>query len=108
MRPRPPARGLRCFEVDRARGRFLPHAATRLSPWEAVYQQTCRWLRAGIFEMVHDLRVILRLVSERAHDPTAAILDGRTMVLPPRAGTGPATTEPNARRARRCTRPWTP
>ena len=34
--------------------RMMPHD---FPPWEAVYQQTQRWLRAGCFEaMVHDLR----------------------------------------------------
>jgi transposase len=38
--------------------RLLPHA---LPPWEAVYQQTQRWLAAGCFEaLVHDLRTLLR------------------------------------------------
>src|SRR5215217_5798598 len=33
-------------------------------PWEAVYQQTQRWIDAGVFEaMVHDLRAVLRLSS---------------------------------------------
>ncbi len=33
-----------------------------LPPWEAVYQQTQRWLRAGVFEaIVHDLRELLRV-----------------------------------------------
>lgn len=33
-----------------------------LPPWEMVYQQTQRWLRAGVFEaMVQDLRELLRL-----------------------------------------------
>src|SRR5215217_764635 len=36
-------------------------------PWEAVYQQTQRWIDAGVFEaMVHDLRAVLRLSSGRA------------------------------------------
>src|SRR5215208_969708 len=57
--------------------RMLPHD---LPPWEAVYQQTRRWLAAGVFEaMVHDLRTVLRLASGRAPEPTAAILDSRTL-----------------------------
>jgi hypothetical protein len=45
-----------------------------------VYQQTQRWLRAGIFEaMAHDLHVSLRLAKGRANQPLAAILDGRTL-----------------------------
>ena len=36
-------------------------------PWQAVYQQTQRWLAAGVFEtMVHDLRVLLRWLQGRA------------------------------------------
>ena len=49
-------------------------------PWEAVYQQTRRWIAAGVFErIVHDLRVLLRLESDREPEPTAAILDARTL-----------------------------
>ena len=51
-----------------------------LPPWEAVYQQTRRWLAAGAFEaVVHDLRALLRLADGRGIGPTAAVLDGRTM-----------------------------
>jgi transposase len=40
---------------------MLPHDFPR---WEAVYQQTQRWLRAGCFEaMAHDLRLLLRLAA---------------------------------------------
>src|SRR5918998_3915505 len=57
--------------------RMLPHD---FPPWEAVYQQTQRWLRAGVFEtMVHDLRVLIRVASGRDPQPSAAIFDGRTM-----------------------------
>ena len=35
-----------------------------LPPWYTVYQQTQRWIKAGVFEaMVHDLRVLLRLAA---------------------------------------------
>src|SRR4029453_16557913 len=58
-----------------------------LPPWEAVYQQTQRWIRAGVFEeVVHDLRVLLRLSEGRAKDPTAAILDSRTLRSTPESG----------------------
>jgi transposase len=64
--------------------RYMPHD---LPPWEAVYQQTRRWLSAGVFEaMVHDLRVLLRLSEGRAPDPTAAILDSRTLRSTPESG----------------------
>ncbi len=57
--------------------RMLP---TNFPPWEAVYQQTQRWLAAGVFEaMVPDLRVLLRWLRGRADAPTATILDSRTL-----------------------------
>src|ERR687895_2471805 len=64
----------------------MPHD---LPPWEAVYQQTRRWLEAGVFEeMVHDfLRVLfLRLSEGGAPDPTATILDSRTLRSTPESG----------------------
>jgi transposase len=64
--------------------RMLPQD---VPPWEAVYQQTQRWLSAGVFEaMVHDLRALLRLASGRTPDPTAAILDSRTLPSSPESG----------------------
>ena len=64
--------------------RMLPHD---FPPWEAVYQQTQRWLAAGVFEaMAHDLRGLLRLVSGREPEPTVAILDSRTLRSTPESG----------------------
>ncbi len=64
--------------------RYMPHD---LPPWQAVYQQTQRWLKAGVFEqMVHDLRVLLRISEGRASDPTATILDSRTLRSTPESG----------------------
>jgi transposase len=64
--------------------RMLP---TNFPPWEAVYQQTQRWLTAGCFDaMVHDLRALLRWAEGRADDPTAAIFDGRTVQSTPESG----------------------
>ena len=63
---------------------FLPHD---LPPWTAVYQQARRWIAAGVFEDIpHDLRMILRMVAEREAQPTAAILDGRTLQSTPESG----------------------
>ncbi|MCY0388452.1 IS5 family transposase [Robbsia sp. Bb-Pol-6] len=57
--------------------RMLP---TNFPPWEAVYQQTQRWLRAGCFEaMVNDLRSVLRVAQGRQGQPSAVVLDGRTL-----------------------------
>lgn len=64
--------------------RMLPHD---LPPWQAVYQQTQRWLCAGVFEaMVRDLRILLRLKEGRNAQPTAAILDSRTLRSTPESG----------------------
>jgi len=58
-----------------------------LPPWPAVYQQTQRWVRAGVFEdLVHDLRMMLREFEGRTPQPTAAILDGRTLQSTPESG----------------------
>lgn len=49
-------------------------------PWEAVYQQTQRWLQAGCFEaMVNDLRWVLRVAQGKQGQPSAVILEGRTL-----------------------------
>jgi transposase len=64
--------------------RMLPND---FPPWEAVYQQTQRWIAAGCFEaMVHDLRALLRLVSGRSEHPNAAIMDSRTLQSTPESG----------------------
>jgi transposase len=57
--------------------RFLPHD---FPPWHIVYQQAQRWIKAGCFEaLVHDLREILRLAEGRKEQPSAVVLDGRTL-----------------------------
>jgi len=58
-----------------------------LPPWPVVYQQMRRWYKAGVFEaMVHDLRMILRLLDGRHPDPTAAVIDSRTIQSTPESG----------------------
>jgi transposase len=58
-----------------------------LPPWEIIYQQAQRWIAAKVFEaMVHDLRELLRLATGRAPDPTAAIIDSRTLQSTPESG----------------------
>lgn len=57
--------------------RMMPN---NFPPWHAVYDQTQRWIKAGVFEkIVHDLRVLLRLLEGRRAQPTAAVLDSRTI-----------------------------
>jgi transposase len=64
--------------------RMMPHD---LPPWPVVYQQTQRWIKAGCFEaMAHDLRCILRLALERKADPSAVIVDSRTLQSTPESG----------------------
>ncbi len=64
--------------------RYLPHD---LPPWAAVQQQAERWTAAGVFEaMVDDLRELLREAEGRAADPTAVILDARTLRSTPESG----------------------
>lgn len=76
--------GLRWLARAGAPWRLLPHD---LPPWHTVYQQTQRWLRAGVFEtLVHDLRVLLRLAQGRNDQPSAAILDSRTLQSTPESG----------------------
>ena len=51
-----------------------------LPPWAAIYQQAQRWLAAGCFEaLADDLRSILRLAAGREAEPSAAIMDSRTL-----------------------------
>src|SRR5919109_1595992 len=76
--------GLRWLVRTGAQWRWMPHD---LPPWDTVYQQTQRWLRAGVFEdLVHDLRAVLRLAEGRRAAPSAAILDARTVQSSPESG----------------------
>jgi transposase len=76
--------GLRWIVRTGSAWRYMPHD---LPAWEAVYQQTQRWLKAGVFEqMIHDLRVLLRLSKGRASEPSAAIVDSRTLRSTPESG----------------------
>ncbi len=67
-----------------AQWRLLSHDFPR---WEAVYQQTQRWLCAGCFEAIaHDLRLLLRLALGRSGQPSAVIFDGRMVQSTPESG----------------------
>lgn len=58
-----------------------------LPGWEIVYQQTQRWIAAGVFEaIVHDLRQLLRVAAQRHAQPSAVILDSRTLQSTPESG----------------------
>ena len=64
--------------------RFLPHD---LPPWYVVYQQMQRWLKAGCFELlVDDVRSLLRQWGGRKGQPTAVVIDSRTLQSTPESG----------------------
>lgn len=76
--------GLRWIIRAGAPWRMMPND---LPPWYTVYQQTQRWINAGVFEdMVHDLRALLRLAKGRNEQPGAAIFDSRTLQSTPESG----------------------
>lgn len=64
--------------------RMMPH---EFPPWPTVQQQTQRWLRAGCFEtMTQDLTMLVRVYSGREAQPTATIVDSRTIQSTPESG----------------------
>jgi transposase len=76
--------GLRWIVRTGSPWRYMPND---LPPWHAVYQQARRWLAAGVFEqMAEDLRMILRLMQGRKAQPSATILDSRTLQSMPESG----------------------
>jgi transposase len=76
--------GLRWMVRTGAPWRYIPND---FPPWSVVYQQTQRWIAAGVFEaMVNDLRLILRMAAGIEPYPSAAILDSRTLQSTPESG----------------------
>lgn len=76
--------GLRWIVRTGAQWRMMPHD---LPPWAAVYQQSQRWMRAGVFEaIVDDLRAVLRLAQGKSAEPSAIVLDSRTVQSTPESG----------------------
>ena len=76
--------GLRWIVRTGAQWRMM---SNDLPPWHTVYQQSQRWIRAGVFEdMVHDLRALLRLAKGEKEQPYASIFDGRTVQSTPESG----------------------
>src|SRR6202045_2518829 len=75
---------LRWLVKTGAHWRMMPND---LPPWPVVYQQTRRWIGAGCFEiMVEDLRSLLREFVERKPQPTAMVVDSRTLQSTPESG----------------------
>jgi transposase len=76
--------GLRWIVRSGSSWRLMPHD---LPPWSVVYQQSQRWIKAGVFEsLVHDLRAVLRIADGRKESPTAAIIDSKTLQSTPESG----------------------
>ena len=76
--------GLRWLIRSGGAWRLMPHD---LPPWAAVYQQSQRWFKAGVFEaIVDDLRGLLRAAEGRNEQPTAVIIDSRTLQSTPESG----------------------
>jgi len=76
--------GLRWVIRSGAQWRMMPND---LPPWWTVYQQSQRWISAGVFEaLVHDLRMLLRLVEARRTQPSGVIFDSRTIQSTPESG----------------------
>ena len=76
--------GLRWIVRTGSPWRYMPND---LPPWEMVFQQSQRWLKAGVFEaLVQDLRELLRMCQGRAPDPSAAVIDSRTLQSTPESG----------------------
>jgi transposase len=76
--------GLRYLVRGGISWRMIPND---LPPWPVVYQQTQRWLQAGVFAgIVHDVRELLRIAAGRKPQPSAAILESRTLQSTPESG----------------------
>jgi transposase len=76
--------GLRYIVRTGMQWRMMPND---LPPWHTVYQQTQRWLKAAVFEdLVRDLRMLIREIKDRMPQPSAAILDSRTLQSTPESG----------------------
>ena len=81
------ASDLQCFTLHGAGRLSLEVMPNDLPPWYSVQQQAQRWIRAGCFEaMAQDLRKVLRLLAGRHTEPSAVILDGRTLQSTPESG----------------------
>jgi len=76
--------GLRYLLRTGAPWRMLPND---VPPWPVVYQQTQRWLKAGVVaQMVHDVRMLLRDITDRTPQPRAVMVDSRTLQSTPESG----------------------
>jgi transposase len=76
--------GLRYVVRTGVQWRMVPHD---LPPWTVIYQQAQRWVRAQCFQvMIEDLRMLLREFAGRKEQPTAMVVDSRTLQSTPESG----------------------
>jgi transposase len=76
--------GLRYIARAGLQWRLMPND---LPPWQAVYQQTRRWLAADVFSaIITDLRTLIRLGEGKTAQPSVAIFDSRTLQSTPESG----------------------
>ncbi len=75
---------LRWLAPTGAPWRYLPGD---FPPWPAVYQPARRWMDAGSFAaIVHDLRLLARVLAGRQPQPSATIVDARVLQSRPESG----------------------
>ncbi len=78
--------GLRWIVRSGVPWRMIPND---LPPWYTVYQQTQRWIAAGVFEaIVHDLRAVLRPAKGRKEQPSAAFRQPHAAIYAGKRRTG--------------------
>lgn len=76
--------GLRFITRTGLQWRCMAHD---LPPWHAVYQQTRRWIDADVFTtIIADVRELIRIGEGRSAQPSAMILDSRTLQSTPESG----------------------
>ncbi len=76
--------GLRFIARTGLQWRYMPHD---LPPWQAVYQQTRRWIDTEVLDaIISDLRELIRIGEGRSAQPSAIILDSRTLQSTPESG----------------------
>lgn len=76
--------GLRFIARTGLQWRYMPHD---FPPWQAVYQQTRRWIEADVFTaIITDLRHLIRLGQGRSAQPSTVIVDSRTLQSTPESG----------------------
>jgi len=82
-----PAGSVQWVALDHSDRRTVAADANDLPPWYTVHQQAQRWLAAGVFEhIVDDLRTVLRLAEGRTAQPSAVVIDSRTVQSTPESG----------------------